>query len=204
MYTIGLTGSIGAGKSTVARYLEQRGYPVIDADRLGHEAYLPNTSCYKQVVRVFGEEVVAVDGTIDRKALGNIVFADLTQLQRLNEIVWPAIKQLAILRLQQTADNQDSPIAFFEAAVLVEADWHIIVDEVWTVLADEKSVVQRVVKRDRTSELRLKQRLKAQISIEERRRRSSVVINNEASVEELYTAIDQQLINLHHRIEGGD
>ncbi|MXZ56365.1 MAG: dephospho-CoA kinase [Gammaproteobacteria bacterium] len=204
MYTIGLTGSIGAGKSTVARYLEQRGYPVIDADRLGHEAYLPNTSCYQQVVRVFGDEVVAEDGTIDRKTLGNIVFADLTQLQCLNEIVWPAIKQLAILRFQQTTDDQDSPIAFFEAAVLVEANWHMIVDEVWTVLADETSVVQRVMKRDHTTELQLKQRLKAQISIDERVRWSSVVINNDASIEELYKAIDQQLISLHLRIEGGN
>ncbi len=204
MYTIGLTGSIGAGKSTVARYLEQLGYPVIDADRLGHEAYLPDTSCYQQVVRVFGDEVVAEDGTINRKALGNIVFADLTQLQRLNEIVWPAIKQLAVQRLQQTADGQLSPIVFFEAAVLIEADWHIIVDEVWTVLADETNVVQRVVTRDSTTEQRLKQRIKAQISIDERVRWSSVVINNDASVEELYKAIDQHLMSLHHRIEGGD
>ena len=204
MYTIGLTGSIGAGKSTVARYLEQLGYPVIDADRLGHEAYLPDTSCYQQVVRVFGDAVVAEDGTINRKALGNIVFADLTQLQRLNEIVWPAIKQLAVQRLQQTADEQLSPIVFFEAAVLIEADWHIIVDEVWTVLAEETNVVQRVLERDSTTEQRLKQRIEAQISIDERVRWSSIVINNDTSVEELYKAIDQLLMSLHHRIEGGD
>lgn len=204
MYTIGLTGSIGAGKSTVARYLEQLGYPVIDADRLGHEAYLPNTPCYQQVIRVFGEEVVAEDGTIDRKALGNIVFADLTQLQCLNEIVWPAIKQLAIVRLQQASDVQGYRVVFLEAAVLVEAKWHTIVDEVWTILANTPNVVQRVMQRDDTTELRLKKRLKAQISNEERVHRSNVVINNNASIEELYKAIDQELVSLHHRIEGGD
>ena len=204
MYTIGLTGSIGAGKSTVARYLEQCGYPVIDADRLGHEAYLPNTSCYQQVVRVFGDEVVAEDGTIDRQALGNIVFADLTQLQRLNEIVWPAIKQLAIVRLQQASDIQGYRGVFFEAAVLVEAKWHTIVDEVWTILADTPYVVQRVMARDDITELRLEKRLTAQISNEERVQRSNVVINNNASIEDLHKAIDQQLISLKHRIEGGD
>ncbi|MYD45169.1 MAG: dephospho-CoA kinase [Gammaproteobacteria bacterium] len=204
MYTIGLTGSIGAGKSTVARYLELRGYPVIDADRLGHEAYRPDTSCYQQVVRVFGNEVVAADGTIDRKALGSIVFADLNQLRRLNEIVWPAIKQLAIVRLQQASGVQGCRVVFFEAAVLVEAEWHTIVDEVWTIIADTSNVVQRVVVRDNTTELRLNKRLMAQISTDERVRRSNVVIKNDASIEDLYRAIDQQLISLHHRIEGGD
>ena len=204
MYTIGLTGSIGAGKSTVARYLEQLGYPVIDADRLGHEAYLPNTPCYQQVACVFGDEVIAEDGTIDRKTLGNIVFADLTQLQRLNEIVWPAIKQLAIVRLKQASDVQGYRVVFLEAAVLIEAEWHTIVDEVWTILANTTNVVQRVMQRDDTTELRLEKRLKAQISNEEREHWSNVVINNNASIEELYKAIDQELVSLHHRIEGGD
>ncbi len=204
MYSIGLTGSIGAGKSTAAQYLEHRGYPVIDADRLGHEAYLPNTPCYQQVVNVFGDKVVTEDGAIDRTALGNIVFADLTQLQRLNEIVWPVIKQLAIVRLQQVSDVQGCRVVFFEAAVLVEAEWNNIVDEVWTILADTANVVQRVMVRDNTTKLRLQKRLEAQISIDERVRRSNVVINNDASIEELYRAIDQQLISLRHRIEGGD
>ncbi|MXW07791.1 MAG: dephospho-CoA kinase, partial [Gammaproteobacteria bacterium] len=174
MYTIGLTGSIGAGKSSVAQYLKKRGYPVVDADRLGHEAYLPNTSCYQQVVQAFGDKVVAGDGTIDRSVLGSIVFADHTQLRRLNEIVWPAIKQLAILRLQQSADVQGCCTVFFEAAVLVEAGWHTIVDEVWTILADKTNVVKRVLARDKTTDVRLKQRLDAQISTDERVRRSSV------------------------------
>lgn len=204
MYTIGLTGSIGAGKSTVARYLEHRGYLVIDADILGHEAYLPNTSCFRQIVHEFGDGVVAEDGTIDRKVLGSIVFADLAQLQRLNEIVWPAIKKLANLRLQQAAEVQRSHLVFLEAAVLVEADWHTIVDEVWTVLADRLNVVQRVLARDETTELRLTQRLQAQISTDERVRRSNVVIKNDATIEELYEAIDQQLVRLHQRIEGGN
>lgn len=202
MYTVGLTGSIGAGKSTVARYLEHRGYLVIDADKLGHEAYLPDTTCYRQIVHVFGDEVVAEDGTIDRKALGNIVFADLAQLQRLNQIVWPVIKQLAVLCFQQATDVQNCSVTFLEAAVLVEADWHTIVDEVWTVLADKSKVVQRVLARDETTELRLKQRLEAQISTDERVHRSNVVINNDATIEELFEAIDQQLISLNQRIEG--
>lgn len=175
---------------------------MVDADRLGHEAYLPNTSCYHQVVQAFGDKVVAGDGTIDRTVLGSIVFADHMQLRRLNEIVWPAIKQLAILRLQQSVDVQGCCIVFFEAAVLVEAGWHTIVDEVWTILADKTNVVKRVLARDKTTEVRLKQRLDAQISTDERVRRSSVVINNDITIEELYEAIDQQLTRLHQRIAG--
>lgn len=204
MYTIGLTGGIGAGKSTVARHLENTGYHVIYADQLGHEAYLPNTSCFQEVVSEFGHRVVAQDGTIDRKALGNIVFADRAKLQRLNEIVWPAIRRLAKSRFKQIWYQQGVRIIFLEAAVLVEANWDTIVDEVWSILANRSNVLLRALSRENTTEAQLKQRMDAQVSTNARIGVSNVVINNDGTVEELHTVVDQELIRLHQRIKGGN
>ena len=202
MYKIGLTGSIGAGKSTVARYLEKGGYPVVDADRLGHEAYLPNTLGFRCVVDAFGQNIVGKDGTIDRKLLANLVFSDPTKLQRLNGIVWPDIKRLAVARFVQIRHKRQHPIVFLEAAVLLEANWDTIVDEVWTILAESMSVVHRVVARDEATETQLKQRMDAQISNEERLRRSNVIIYNNSTIPDLHSSVDQELSNLHQRIQG--
>ena len=202
MHTIGLTGSIGAGKSTVARYLEHRGYPIVDADQLGHEAYLPSNACFQDVLSTFGQQVVAEDGTIDRKELGRIVFADSTKLQRLNQIVWPVIEQLAVLRLRRLQRKKHFPIVIFEAAVLIEAAWHTIVNEVWTVLANATNSIQRAKLRDKITEAQLNQRMSAQISTDERVRRSNVVIYNDGTIGDLHSAVDQELIKLHQRING--
>src|SRR5581483_3509588 len=88
---VGLTGGIGAGKSTVAALLAEQGAELIDADRLGHDVYRPGSEGFRQVVAAFGAEVVAEDGTIDRRALGARVFADPDARMRLNGIVVPAI-----------------------------------------------------------------------------------------------------------------
>lgn len=202
MYTIGLTGSIGAGKSTAAHYLKNCGYPVVDADQLGHETYLPNTEGFRRVVGVFGPDIVDKDGYIDRKSLANIVFADTEQLHCLNAIVWPEIKRLAISRLEQTRRTKRYPIILFEAAVLIEANWDTLVDEIWSILAAATNVVQRVMIRDRSSKVQLKQRMDVQISDEERIQRSNVIINNNGTIDDLYSAVDQELIDLQQRIRG--
>ncbi len=83
MLTVGLTGGIGSGKSTVAKILAELGAPSFDADKVGHEIYMPGGPAYRDVIAAFGDGIVAPDGTIDRKKLGPIVFADPAQLKRL-------------------------------------------------------------------------------------------------------------------------
>ena len=204
MYTIGLTGSIGAGKSTVARYLEKIGHPVIDADRLGHEAYLPNTSCYHNVVNTFGHKVVDNEGFIDRDSLAKIVFADPNRLQELNAIVWPEIKRLAKTRLLQMKNTHRHTVVFLDAAVLIEAKWDTIVDEVWTILADSSLALNRGSTRDDSTKAHIKKRLDSQISNDIRVRRSDVVIFNNGTLSELYCLIDQEITKLYERNQGDD
>ena len=94
MYVIGLTGGIGSGKTTVAKALEGQGAVVLNADLVGHEVYLPGKPAYDEIIEAFGREVVAEDGTIDRKKLGPIVFADPANLAKLNSITHPRMKEM--------------------------------------------------------------------------------------------------------------
>src|SRR5262245_56274797 len=116
---VGLTGGIGAGKSTVAALLAELGARVIDADRIGHEVYLPGTAGHRQVAAAFGTGVVGADGTIDRRALGAIVFADTAALARLNAIVHPLIAaEVARAIAAARAEDPRRPIVV-EAAILL-------------------------------------------------------------------------------------
>ena len=101
---IGLTGGIASGKSTLSDYAKSHGAHVIDADLLGHKAYEPDTDCFHAVVKEFGQDIVAADGTIDRRVLGSKVFAEGSSLTRLTDIVWPAIKQLAQAEIKRDSN----------------------------------------------------------------------------------------------------
>jgi dephospho-CoA kinase len=101
---IGLTGSIASGKSNAREFLESCGAAVIDADKLGHLAYKKGTPCFDAVVAEFSGDVVGADGEIDRRRLGTMVFSSPERMQSLNTIVWPAIEELATLRLRELAE----------------------------------------------------------------------------------------------------
>src|SRR5262249_23811607 len=142
--TIGLTGGIGSGKSTATRILVELGAAMIDADRVGHEVYRAGTPGWERIVRSFGTEVVGADGEVDRKSLGTLVFADPKRLAELNSLVHPLIREEVRRRIEERrAAGSATPIVV-EAAVLIEAKWFTLVDEVWLVVADRESVYRRV------------------------------------------------------------
>lgn len=183
MKTIGLTGGIGSGKSSAAKILAELGAEVIDADRVGHEVYQPGTPGWDQVVAAFGQGVVAADGTIDRKSLGAIVFADRAKLAELNAIVHPLIAQTVAQRLVN-AGTSGKPIVV-EAAVLIEANWQTLVDEVWLVVASPEAVISRLGSQRGLSREAVEARVRSQLSDAERRAKSDVVIDNSGTLEEL-------------------
>lgn len=183
MKTIGLTGGIGSGKSTAAKILAELGAEVIDADRVGHEVYLPGTPGWDQVVAAFGRGIVGADGTIDRKSLGAIVFADRSKLAELNAIVHPLIAQAVAQRVAH-GSAMGKPIVV-EAAVLIEANWNALVDEVWLVVAHPEAVVARLNAQRGLSREAIEARVRSQLSDAERRAKSDVVIDNSGTLEEL-------------------
>jgi dephospho-CoA kinase len=183
--TIGLTGGIGSGKSTVADILEALGARVIHADTVGHEVYRPHTEGWRRVSEAFGRSILAPDGTIDRKKLGAIIFSDAHARARLNGIVHPLIAAEIRRRIEAyRAADSVAPVVV-EAAVLIEANWLSLVDEVWLVVADREAVIDRLARQRSLPPEEVGMRVGAQLSDAERRRYAHVIIRNTGSIEEL-------------------
>ena len=184
MYVIGLTGGIGTGKSVVAGILSEQGALILDADRLGHEVYLPDRPAYDDIVEEFGREVIAEDGTIDRKKLGPIVFADPAKLARLNSITHPRMKQMMRERLAE-AEGAGTRVAVLEAALLFDAGWDDLTDEVWVTVVDAETAARRASERSGIPIGQVLERIqKAQMASDERIRRSDVVIDTSGTMED--------------------
>ena len=154
---------------------------MIDADRLGHEAYTPNSEAWQQVVKAFGQEILTAEGEIDRRKLGSIVFADPAELARLNSIMHPLMARMVEQRKAKLVASGAS-VAVVEAAVLFEAGWDSLVDEVWTTYAPVETVVDRLHARNGLSEEEARKRINSQMSVEERNGRSDVVVDNSADM----------------------
>ncbi|HZY58851.1 MAG TPA: dephospho-CoA kinase [Candidatus Binataceae bacterium] len=185
MLTVGLTGGIGSGKSTVAKILAELGAPSFDADKVGHEIYRPDGPAYHEVIAAFGSAVVAPDGTIDRKKLGPIVFADPAQLRRLESIVHPRMfERMRAMVAEMRAQGVSAPIVI-EAAILIEAHWQPLFDEIWLVVAPREKVIERVEAERGLKPEQTEARIKAQLSDDERRRHASLVIDNSGTIAQL-------------------
>ena len=188
---IGLTGGIASGKSTVARFLAERGAAVIDADSLGHRAYEPDTPAFRAVVAAFGAEIVGEDGRIDRRRLGARVFNDPAELTRLTDIVWPEIRRLALEDAEKIrAERPETPIVL-EAAVLLEAGWEDMVDEVWVVLVEPEVAIARLASRDGLDREQALARIRSQMSNAERAAQARVQIDNSGSEVDLRAELDR-------------
>ncbi len=191
MKTIGLTGGIGSGKSTVSQLLAELGAFVIDADKVGHEIYLPGKEAWKQVTAAFGREILAADQTIDRKKLGAIVFGGTEARQRLNAIVHPLMFQDIARRIQdKRAAGFSGPIVV-EAAILIEANWIPLVDEVWLVETNKQAVVERVAAQRGSPASETEARIASQLSNAERRKHAQLVIHNDGSLADLKQRVSQ-------------
>jgi dephospho-CoA kinase len=177
---IGLTGGIGSGKSTVAAILSELGASVIDADKVGHDVYLPGSEGFRLVREAFGGAVVAADGTIDRKALGARVFADPALLARLNAIVHPLIGAEIRRRIEAARAAAPTRPIVVEAAIMLEAGWRFF-DRVWIVVVSPEVAIARVMASRGLSRAEVEARLAAQMSNEERRRHADLVIENDGS-----------------------
>jgi len=175
---VGLTGGIGAGKSTVAAILAELGARGIDADRIGHEVYRPGTEGFRSIVEAFGSGVVGADGSIDRRALGALVFADPAARARLNAIVHPLIVAELQRRLV-AAGAEDGPPIVIEAAIMLEAGWRGLVDRVWVVSTRPEHAIARVVASRELGPAEVERRLAAQMPDAERRRLADLVIEND-------------------------
>ncbi|MEC8481226.1 MAG: dephospho-CoA kinase [Pseudomonadota bacterium] len=196
---IGLTGGIASGKSTVATTLQSWGAYVIDADKLGHRAYVKGTDAFHKVVVQFGEDIVGADGEVDRRALGAKVFAEGGSLKQLTDIVWPAIYNMAAAEIKQSLDSNPNTVVVLEAAVLIEAGWQSLVDEIWVTTVDPSTAIERASARDGVDADAVQARIDAQLSNAERTAEAAVVIDNSADEPQLLAQLENHWKNLQER-----
>ena len=184
MFVIGLTGGIGTGISEVSDILGNLGAAVINADIIGHQAYLPESKTWKAIIDEFGVDIIAPDRTIDRKKLVAIVFGDPKRLAILNAIMFPAIYEIIqdrILDLEHSGWN----VVVVEAALFIEAKWNSLSDEIWVTVASKSVVIERIKKRNNLDEQAIKARIDSQMSQDERIKHADVHIKNDFGLEEL-------------------
>lgn len=174
-YVIGLTGGLASGKSSIRKDLEYLGAATIDCDKMGHKAYEKSTRCYHKLVDVFGRDILDADENIDRKELGKRVFGKHDELAKLQEIVWPEIRDLTKQEIDRLFNLERKRVIVVEAAVLFEANWQVMMNEVWVCFIPDQEAIKRSIERDKSSEERVKNILKSQISNQERIKKANVV-----------------------------
>ena len=186
---VGLTGGIGSGKSTVAAMLAELGASVIDTDKVGHAVYRPGTEGFRKVVDAFGADIVAADGTIDRRRLGARVFDDPNALARLNAIVHPLIGEETRRWMQAALAAATGKPIVVEAPVMLEAGWKFF-DRIWVVVVSREVAVARVMASRGLSREEVERRIDAQMSNAERERHADLVIRNDGTLAELRAQVE--------------
>ena len=201
MKVIGLTGGIGSGKSTVSQFMAELGAVILDADKVGHEAFKPDAEAWHEVVAAFGEQVLAPNREIARKKLGDIVFGNPEALARLNRIMHPRLYEIVKAQLEEYR-RQGVKVAVLEAPLLVEAGWASLVDEVWVTVAPEATVVGRTEKRAGLSGEEVLARIRSQLPSDERVKHADVVIDTDCTLDELRTRVGEMWQRLHASGQG--
>lgn len=188
---IGLTGGIATGKSTVAKYLEERyGFPVLDADVYARQAVKPGSAILEAIAKRYGVQILNEDGTLDRRQLGQIIFSDSAEKKWLEQQIHPFVRQ-------RFADDMEKLAAALTVVqvipLLFEAGLTDQVTEVWVVSCSEETQVARLMARDSLSQEVTQTRIANQWPMAEKIKRADVVLENESTKEELYRKVDQVL-----------
>jgi dephospho-CoA kinase len=180
---IGLTGGIAAGKSSIARFFQAKGAMVIDADQLAREAVEPGSRGLAEVVAAFGTGVLATDGSLDRRRLGELVFSDSARRSQLEGILHPEIRRLAEERIACAAETGQR-VVFYMAPLLIEAGATDRVDEVWVVSVRPEVQLERLMLRDGISRVEAQRIIDSQMPLAEKESYGRVVIDNSGTPEE--------------------
>jgi dephospho-coA kinase len=188
---IGITGSIACGKSTVSNYLKSKGYIVIDADKIGHEA-LDDDYVKEKLVLAFGNEILE-DNKINRQKLGELVFGNSSNLNVLNSIIHPEIRKKILEKIDK---NNDKELIFIDVALLFEAKFDDLVDKIIVVYVDKNTQLTRLMKRNSISKKEALSRIVSQMSPIEKAKLGDYTVNNNLDVINTYEQVDKVLSEL--------
>ena len=194
MRIIGITGGVGAGKSEILSFI-RKNYPseIYLADEVAHLVKQKGEECYYRLVELLGEDVLDEDGEIHKGKMAAMIFADDALLERVNEIVHPQVRIYLEKRISEAEQSGDVELLFIEAALLIEAGYKEIVDELWYIYADEEIRRKRLMHSRGYSMEKISQIMEAQLTEEMFRRESDFVIDNSGDLEESYKQIRKKL-----------
>jgi len=193
---IGITGGIASGKSTILKYLNEKGYSTINADKLGHKVLEKENSGYQKLLDTFGNEILNPNGSINRQQLGKIVFGNSEKLKTLNDISHPAIANMIKEEFKKSVLVSVDGIVFLEAALLIETNWYKFCGQTWVVLLDSSIASKRLQLRDGLSKKEAELRINIQINPEDRIAKADVVLKNNKTTGDLIFQTDQALEKL--------
>jgi len=196
---IGLTGSIGTGKSMIANKMIELGIPIVDADIIAREVVEPGKEAHQKIVETFGEGILHEDKTLNRPALGEIVFSDEAKRGQLNEIIHPAIRT-EMLKQRDAYVAENVPALVMDIPLLFESKLTHYVEKIIVVYVSEETQLERVMARDESTEEAALQRINSQIPVKEKAEQADAVIDNngtrEASYEQLFEILQDWGIDL--------
>ena len=194
---IGITGGIASGKSTVTEFLRQQGYQVIDADQVVHELQEPGGRLYQALLSAFGSAILREDGRLDRPKLGAMIFGNPQLLEQSSQIQNQIIREELAGRRDMLAETED--IFFMDLPLLFELQYEDWFDQIWLVDVTEETQLSRLMTRNALSQEEAEKRIAAQLSLQEKRKRSDVLIDNNGSLEETRQQIHDALQKLERR-----
>lgn len=196
--TIGLTGSVATGKSTVSNMIQQAGIPLVDADIAARKVVEPGTEGLKEIVAYFGEEILLADGTLDRTKLGEIIFKDKEKREKLNEITHPRVKDY-MLEARERFFRAGEELVFFDIPLLFESHLESLVDQIVVVWTTPETELKRLMERNNLTKEDALRRIESQMGIDEKARKADFVIDNNESLEktqkQVYTFIERFVKN---------
>lgn len=194
--TIGLTGSIASGKTTISLKFADYQIPVVDADKIAHDVVNPGEKAYQQIIETFGSEILNEDQSIDRKALGAIVFADESKRSQLNAIVHPAVRE-KMLSERDSWINEGVKCVVLDIPLLFESNLVHFVDKTLVVFVDESVQLTRLMDRDQYTKDEALQRIKSQMPVQKKADMADAVINNNGTKHQSCEQLKQILAEWH-------
>ena len=199
MKIVGLTGGISSGKSTVSSYLKQLKIPVIDADEVARKVVEPNSQGAREIRKAFGSDVFEEDGSLNRQKLGALIFSNTENRQKLDDLLQPLIKIMILDEIEEYRQKGENMIVL-DLPLLFEKQYEELCEEIIVVYVPRELQLERLMKRNQYTKQEALSRIDSQLSIEEKRKRATVLLDNQGTIQQLYQQVEQWLVETKNDI----
>lgn len=199
MKIVGLTGGISSGKSTVSSYLKQLKIPVIDADEVARKVVEPNSQGAIEIRKAFGSDVFEEDGSLNRQKLGALIFSNSENRQKLDDLLQPLIKIMILDEIEEYRQKGENMIVL-DLPLLFEKHYEKLCEEIIVVYIPKELQLERLMRRNQYTKQEALSRIDSQLSIEEKRKRATVLLDNQGTIQQLYQQVEQWLVETKNDI----